>query len=892
MSSPNTPAAVIGLELDGKGFEGANAQLNKHAEGWEKIAGYADRASGAVDRMVGRIAGIAGVAGIGVIVSDLARLEDQAARTATAVGQLGGRNARRPFEDAYLNAGIKTGFLGDQIAAGVNPIIARIGGRGLTAGGAGQLGTFLGDFGRAYGMDPAQAGSAAAELGLFGRARGPLDTQQLLAVVANQAARSGNEATTAQFLQSVTGTVGMLSGAHPNESGRSTATQIGALYGAVSQVNGQFRDPGIFGAGVAGIDSAVTGAYRNPRLEAALQMAGIGYRDQRGGLAGPHGKDVAQKLLRYSEQTYGKGSIEQDLFLRSNFGDVSADMLEALASGQKTYNQLLHPDAKAGAKRAHDLGQSNKDTITGHANSTRGSTLKGARKGGLEGVIDSILGLPAGVQIAAALLGPKAAGLGAKGIRALARKIAGRQGAAAIGEDGAAAAADAFLGGGAAAAVEGAAGSAAATTVAEGVGLTAGAVLALPITAAGFFFSHGTHDLDKGAAMEARNLARQDAKVLEKKFGKNWVNNKAAISYARKHGMIDVVGKDPMKSDWWLRGAIQDSRKSQQAQLLATASQARPLSANPSADKFDHAVDKFERIIKQLLGHSGRGGHAEGAAFGGLNAAGSFGMNDVVGQGMVFASFMQGASSGGGSNTSFAAFTTPGGGSSGSGGGGTTSSDGSSTGSTGGGSSARNDEKGWERALNVYNSGKVGSGYGVSKIKGLASQKSGDGAHKGDRKIVQNAANSAGIPFWVLWGVYGAESSWGQAGGFGLTAAHGRGGYTGDISADANESARLLAKLYDDNGGKKTQRGSSGGRRGGAQPGGNSGGNSNVQTASVHAASAGGGGGGAALAAAHAWMAGGAPAGVAGAMGTGAHIHVHLDGRKIDETRARVRGRV
>lgn len=59
-----------------------------------------------------------------------------------------------------------------------------------------------------------------------------------------------------------------------------------------------------------------------------------------------------------------------------------------------------------------------------------------------------------------------------------------------------------------------------------------------------------------------------------------------------------------------------------------------------------------------------------------------------------------------------------------------------------------------------------------------------------DKAIVAQAAARWQVPLWVLWGVYGAESTYGTAGNgnpFGLT-----GIQTGELAKDANTAARLL----------------------------------------------------------------------------------------------------
>jgi hypothetical protein len=66
------------------------------------------------------------------------------------------------------------------------------------------------------------------------------------------------------------------------------------------------------------------------------------------------------------------------------------------------------------------------------------------------------------------------------------------------------------------------------------------------------------------------------------------------------------------------------------------------------------------------------------------------------------------------------------------------------------------------------------------------------------RQTVSEAASKQGVPFWVLWGVYGAESSWGRGGSnwFGLVAVP----RTGSFAGDAQASASTLKRLYGEHG--------------------------------------------------------------------------------------------
>jgi hypothetical protein len=72
------------------------------------------------------------------------------------------------------------------------------------------------------------------------------------------------------------------------------------------------------------------------------------------------------------------------------------------------------------------------------------------------------------------------------------------------------------------------------------------------------------------------------------------------------------------------------------------------------------------------------------------------------------------------------------------------------------------------------------------------------GVHPTEIAAVSAAANKHGIPFWTLWGVFGAESSWGKGGTnwFGLVSVP----RTGSFAGDAEASASTLSRLYKEHG--------------------------------------------------------------------------------------------
>lgn len=105
----------------------------------------------------------------------------------------------------------------------------------------------------------------------------------------------------------------------------------------------------------------------------------------------------------------------------------------------------------------------------------------------------------------------------------------------------------------------------------------------------------------------------------------------------------------------------------------------------------------------------------------------------------------------------------------------------------------------WEKASRHYS----GGGYGVEKMKQRLSWAPEQGGYKGDRVIVQEAAQKYGVPMEIMWATYGMESGWGKIswkGGiipyFGLTWDYPGRGTSGSFKKDANRAAQIWQELY------------------------------------------------------------------------------------------------
>lgn len=629
MTNPATPEAVVGLELDGKGLAQANTELNKHAQGWEKIEGHLGRVSGHVDSMFGRIAGVAGVAGLGSLIADFVRLDDVASRAALSVGQATGRQGFDPYRNAIRSAAIATSTDPAALGSALVGMQTRVGGKFLTSPGRwNETGQALGNFSRAYGVDLGTLGSSVSGMQLAQKV-GPGSTRELLATIAAQAAKTGMEGQTSQYLQAVAAATAMMSSSHPAGTQMGASRTLGALYGAAASVNPAFKDPSLFAAGVAGLDQGVTGAYANPRLQASMQMAGVGYWDQRAGLGGKNGAKTASKVLAWSEKQYGKGSIEQDLYLRSNFGDVSADMLKAFGDGKITYDELLKK-TNQGASEARTKQRSKSDQESAGAGIQRKrNQLGGAADGIFNKLFDALDGLSAtdllaigvGGKVGASVLGK----LGSKAIGSLKGNAAKKAVGAAAGD--AASAVEHAAGGAAASAAEKGLLKRVGGVALRGVGGPEGLILQGLIEAV----LHNNHNYaaEPGGIPGRTKKLTKDGRIPGPGVGAPPLTHHAQAQHGAVHG--GAFG-----------GKLFD-------QLSHAASGVHD-AADSDAEKFRKSVGSFDKAVKQLLerGLGGRKAASYTGPAGGGNAAGLAGGNDVAGAGMIMARYALGGGGGGG----------------------------------------------------------------------------------------------------------------------------------------------------------------------------------------------------------------------------------------------------
>lgn len=639
MGSQGTPEAVLGLDLEGKGFKEVNDQLNQHLKGWEAIEAKTTKIAGHVDGIAGGIGKLAGLSSIGGVIYDFVRLEDVANRVALQMDRITGtRSGFTGTRTALQNAAIATSTDSRDLGSAVGSMVQRVGTRGGVD--VQGLATLLGTYSQAYGIDVGALGSAAGDIALF-QGQGTGATGQILAQLANQARKSGMAGQTGLFTTTVSQLVASLIGSHPGAVNPGASRQVGAMYGAAIAGNQAFRDPALFGSGMAGIDQGISQAYSNPRMTAMLNMAGVSYWQARNGLAGPGGHGLAKKVLNFSNRMYGSGSIEQDLFLRSNFGDVSADLLKAFGKGEITYEQLMNGKGGAHTNAAtHKRAAQSEQTAASRAQKVREGAGKAA-----SGPLDELFKLLDGLglndfgglaEAAGGLwLGKKIGGSALRRAGSRARAKAAQRAAAEAAAEG-----EKQAGGDAAKGIA----KGAARTAARGGGLDLAEIL-------------------RGGLKGLRGLAvsPEDA-PLAMILGLALSNNHnyptkgpAAGKHLKKLYDQGLIG--PGSGDLSLHPAGPQADPRLQGYPDGGA-MTGSLRSHHTTDKFGRAVDKFSRTVDALRGPGGSSHASYTGPGGGLNAAGATGFGDGVGSNMVLARMLAGGgiAGGGGGGGSLASF--------------------------------------------------------------------------------------------------------------------------------------------------------------------------------------------------------------------------------------------
>lgn len=829
MANP-TPQAIIGLKLDSIG-------LDQAGQGAEKLAGH-------LSNVTKEISTIGVGIGVGGLLRDFVAIEGSAARTASYIGSItGGMSGYSGLAQTALGVQASTGVAATQTLGAAAMIASLTGGRGLAGSPGAQAGLLgaLGTYGAAYQVNPTELASSLGPLlqfsGLSGAAGKPL-----LNMLAGNAYAGGMGNNFPSYLSGVSSMATSAIATNPGLSkyGGAVAGGLSTMYNQAAAGNPAYlNNPSLFQSGETAVSSSLQGAYQNPRMTLALESMGINYWDARQGLAGPQGQMNAAKILKYSAEQFGEGTTYQDAWLRANFGELNGtEALRAIAAGKKGGAGAASPSQRMSAAGA--IAQRAAQGAT-----TPGSNLERARAG-IEhstfgfagGALNSLFGLQAENPFGALAASYGAMKLLGKG-GGLIRSLLGK------------------LGGGAAGDAEGAAaGLGLRGLLGVGAGFGALGTLGTGIVglAAGEVGAHGFGSiLEKitgekqakslgeliGGTNEHTDEGEGHLRGMQYHEGQSAVNrviNEAAKKFGPGFYHMDNGGE---KANRWMRErmkhllgggyALESGMKSLDTGI-GNMREFESLGAQGYATKkFGDSVQEFGAYVKALPGS--KGGNKNTAYLqsfpGSNNAAGLQDVSSMIGGSMALAhNIAMLSSSGGGSEPQMA--STPGSGA---------------------------------KAVNASFTGGGGK----------------------NRSIVEKAAQKHGVPFNVLWGVYGAESSWGKGGSnwFGLVAVP----RTGSFEGDANQAAATLARLYHEYGSWNAALEAYSGHSYGL---------SHVEELGGSGGTAKGGGGSAPSSSnLH------TPSGVV-QTGPGPHaivasykspvIHVHIDGRQVERQRRLVRG--
>jgi hypothetical protein len=760
--------AILKLIVDRSGSQTVEDVLKKQDTAFSKMEGTVGRISTGVEGIVKSVGELAGIAGVGALVTKFIQIETSASNIALAMGKVtGGSGAYSGIRQEELGVQSRTGVsYGEQEAAlrslamsvGLNP----------RPGQAGMLAEVIAGYSRVTGISSSTLGSI---LGPMLQAEGRGSSASAAAYTIGEA-RANLGAFPGSQIEGVLPVVSNLatSSALGSAQGAGKGVSVGGIASLINTISGPgsvLRQPGLAQQAAEGIGGTLQGAYQNPRVYAFMKMAGVDFKEQQLGFNSPQ---VQEKIVREANRQYPGNSEEawkqrRLLYLELGQGEAGADAFERIESATKAGGiHVATPQMKKEASERHHA-----QTL-----STPEAKLKKLEGGAESWIFESPLheGLAAGGLLGGTgLLGA----LGKKGLGALKGLFGAGEGAAgdaaSAGSDlsAAAQAVKALVQGGGADAASGAGGGLAlggaalglATAIPNGLFNTNPlGFLGLSNPTGGPLAGNagGSH---KQALINAGNLkaVQAVAAAAQKRFGASWRTPQAVKWMEHElHNERSSYSQD-------MRVPLGEST-SRVHPNEATSLLHKALSASGSGgegQQFSEAVKRFAEAVEKLTKIAQHGAaYTGGASYMGAPAVQA--MQATV-PGMVMAAFL----SKGGSTTPMGA------------------SPATQMAAYNGGASG-----GWNAVLQKYSHGS----YGLSHVEQLAGEHPGAGAHPGDRATVEADARKYGIPFNVLWGIYGAESSFGKAkSNFGLTGQYPGTGTSGNFGTDARTSAEDLAAL-------------------------------------------------------------------------------------------------
>jgi hypothetical protein len=762
-SSGSIPVqAVLKLIVDRVGSDAVEEALKKQDAAFAKIEQTTSRIGTSMEGVAKTVGDLVGIAGIGALVDKFIRIESASSNIALAMGKVtGGSGVYGGIRQELLGVQSRTGVGFAEQESALRSLASSIG-LSPKPGQAGMLAEVIAGYSRVTGVPTSALGSILGPmLQAEGRPTSPGAAAYTLGEArANLSAFPGSQ---------IEGMLPVVSGlattaALGTAKGAGKGVEVGGIAALLNTISGPgsvLRQPGIAQQAAEGIGGTLQGAYQNPRVYAFMKMAGIGFKEMQLGFNTPQ---VQEKLVREARRQY-PGETEADwtkrrlLYLELGQGEPGADALERIESA--TLGGGIHvvaPNAKKEASERYGA-----QTLT-----TPEATLSKAQGGVLgwlfESPLHAGLALAGGFALKNAIeaSGSALRGIGAAGLGALGVGLAG--GAAAGGA----------------------------------LGLAAGDIgkeLHVPFlermgTSTEYLFSHPESALKQAwgdifgsggsPGAKPRGLTPQQLQAMgrveqegimktfgeaEGKFGSGWLGAHWQTNPAER--------KKAEEASAWINKHLTPGERSKASEEMGKMREYEQLGPqgyaakqqSESSQKFKEAVEVFAKSVT--------GGSLHGTAYTGgatMHNAAYMGAPMVAAMqstvpGMVMAALLKRPGSPG---TTPMPTAMP------------TALDTTSSGSM------------WNAVLEKYS----GGSYGLSHVEQLAGEHPGGGAHPGDLAMVKADAKKYGIPWGVLWGIYGAESSFGKAASsFGLTSQFPGTGTSGNFGTDARMSAEDLRAL-------------------------------------------------------------------------------------------------
>ncbi|HEX3804143.1 MAG TPA: hypothetical protein VHV75_15005 [Solirubrobacteraceae bacterium] len=414
MSSNQIPVeSILKIALDKSSADDIRNWLDGHEKSWSNIESTIDRVGTKIGNLSRLGMGAAGVAGLSAIASNFFNTSQAGSNLGLAAGQVtGGAGVWHGYSQSLLSAQAKTGIPASQIAQGLIQAVQAVGGN-PTPSQAAILGGLIAGYGETVGLTPAQVAQVISPL--LQASNKPLTSSTILGtastLTSGLTAFPGSQAAPMLGLISQLG-VSQALGSGPGSGFSMNTAGLTSLVNAAAQTNSIWRNPSITGSATSAISGGLQNAYGNPQLEAFMQMAGIGYKQQRQGITPGN----VQSIMGESTKLYGSGNT-RDIFLRSIFGTEGSDFLEQFSPGSKGAG-ILKSNVKAGQLgQTSVISQQDIDKLLNQIDNAQARTTPSGSANRFGGKALKVLESPAGALAGAGLLlGKGKIASGAKGV--------------------------------------------------------------------------------------------------------------------------------------------------------------------------------------------------------------------------------------------------------------------------------------------------------------------------------------------------------------------------------------------------------------------------------------------------------------------------------------------